>query len=168
LTDVVNRNNAWMLEAGGSFRFTTETFHMRFGGPISQADHFQCYRAVETFLPGSVNHTLTAASDFLQQLIIAKIAEPACGSCRFLCIRRLWAITNAGVTDPGYRFFGEQTKPGLEQTCGAKFLRPFSENLRATFCASSGDSRHDVDWAATVSIRLCRKFLRSLRPQNSN
>src|SRR5215468_3590812 len=49
LTDFVNRNNAWMLEAGGSFRFTTETFYMRFGGPISKANHFESDSAVQTF-----------------------------------------------------------------------------------------------------------------------
>src|SRR5215468_9307167 len=60
LADFVNRNNPWMLETGGSFRLATETFHMRFGSPMAQANHFQCNCAVETFLAGSINHALTA------------------------------------------------------------------------------------------------------------
>jgi hypothetical protein len=35
LADFVNGDNAWMLEAGGGFRFTTESLQVRFRGPMA-------------------------------------------------------------------------------------------------------------------------------------
>ena len=114
LADFVNRDNAWMLETGGRFGFATKTFQMRFGGPMAQADHFQCHGAVQTFLPRAINHALTAATDFFLDFVITKVSEAFLG-CRvafFLSVRSR-AIITTGVTDPGYRFVGEKTKTCL-------------------------------------------------------
>ncbi len=75
LTDFVNRDNTWMLETGRSFRFTTETFQMRFGGPISQTDHFERHSAIETFLTRAIDYALTAATDFFLDFVIAKVSK---------------------------------------------------------------------------------------------
>jgi hypothetical protein len=69
---------------------------------------------------------------------------------------------HAVVTDPGYRFVGEQTKTCLQQACGAKLLRPISKNLRATFCASSGDSRHDVGFGSGGLDNIMQEILAQL------
>src|SRR5205823_896365 len=73
LTDFVNRNDLRMLQARGRFRFVPETFKMWRARPVAETDHFQRDRSIQAFLPGSVNHALSAASDLLQQLIVAKL-----------------------------------------------------------------------------------------------
>ena len=40
LADFVNRNNARMIETGGSFRFLPKTLHVRFARPLTKANHF--------------------------------------------------------------------------------------------------------------------------------
>jgi hypothetical protein len=45
-----------------------------FGRPRAQADHFERDGAIETFLMCPINNTLTAPADFLQQLVVTKLA----------------------------------------------------------------------------------------------
>ena len=80
LADFVDGNNAWMFETGGGFGFPAKALQMRFGGPGAQANHFKRDGAIETFLMGAINYALTAPADFLQQFVIAKVAENLCGS----------------------------------------------------------------------------------------
>src|SRR5437762_271039 len=87
LPDLVNRNDAWIFQAGGRFRFALKAFQMRFSGPGAQADHFERDGAIETFLMGAINHALTAASDFLQQLVIAKVCEHSNRRRGFILVR---------------------------------------------------------------------------------
>ena len=46
LPDFVNRDDARMVQAGSGFRFAAEALQMRFRGPMSQTDNFECYCAV--------------------------------------------------------------------------------------------------------------------------
>jgi hypothetical protein len=46
LTDFVDWNNAGMLEAGRGLCFAAEALQMRFRGPVTEADNFECYCAV--------------------------------------------------------------------------------------------------------------------------
>ena len=62
-----------MVQACGRFRFATESFHVRFRGPMTQGDHLECDDAIETFLPGTVNHALAAPTDFFQWLVITEL-----------------------------------------------------------------------------------------------
>ena len=55
-----------MIQTGGSFRFAAKTFQMRIGSPMAQANHLQSNDAIETFLPRAIDHTLSAATDYLQ------------------------------------------------------------------------------------------------------
>ena len=50
LADLVDGNDAWMLEVGGGFCFPPKAFQMRFAGPRAEADHLQRDCAIETFL----------------------------------------------------------------------------------------------------------------------
>src|SRR4029077_8055430 len=75
LAHLVNGNNAWMFEAGSSFRLSAEALQMRFGGPRAQADHFERDGAIETFLMSAINNTLTAAANLFHQFIIAQFSH---------------------------------------------------------------------------------------------
>jgi hypothetical protein len=75
LADFINGNDAGMIQPGGGFSFQTEAFHMRLRGPLAKTDDFQCDRSMETLLPRTVNHALTAPAEFLQQFIVAEIHQ---------------------------------------------------------------------------------------------
>ena len=74
LADLVNGNNAWMFEAGSSFRFPAKALQMCFGRPRAQTNYFERDGAIETFLMSAINYALTAATNFLQQLVVAEFA----------------------------------------------------------------------------------------------
>src|ERR1700758_3114405 len=74
LADFINWNDARMVEARGGFRFQTKPLEMRFACPLAKADDFQCDCAVETFLSCPEHHALTAASNFLQQVVVAELS----------------------------------------------------------------------------------------------
>ena len=88
----MNGNDKWMVEAGSGFRFAAKALQMRFSGPGAQANYFERDGAIETFLMGAINHPLTAAADFLQQFIIAKVAKYFCWSRSFPSIQDGQAI----------------------------------------------------------------------------
>ena len=75
LADFVDGDDARMIEAGSGFGFAAKTLQVRFGGPLAEANHFKRDGAIETFLPGAINHALTAATDFLQQFVIAELSQ---------------------------------------------------------------------------------------------
>ena len=64
-----------MIQAGSGFRFPAKALQMRVGSPVPEANDLERYCPVETFLPRAINHTLAAATNFLQQFIVAKIGE---------------------------------------------------------------------------------------------
>src|SRR5215469_16563369 len=97
---------------------------MRLSGPGTQADHFERDGAIETFLMGAINYPLATAANFLEQLVVTKVAKSSCPprdglavasrSRRLLFVRRCKAIIEAGAIrlrrgyggqlDPGHRF----------------------------------------------------------------
>src|SRR5438552_7581466 len=168
LADFVNGDNAWMLKTGGGFRFATETLQMRFGRPVPQADDFERHCAIQTFLSRAIDDALTAAPDFLQQFVIAKISEHFWRTRSLLSIQCWHAIVAAGVADPGYRFTGEQTEARLQQTGATKFLRRVGENLRAALCTDFGGRRHIAGRTIQRPNKYCRKSSRRLRAQYGN
>jgi hypothetical protein len=108
LAYLVDRNDAWVLEAGSSFGFAAESFQVCFGGPRPQAKHFERDSTVQTVLMGAINHALAPATDFLQQFVIAEVCQYPCCSLGFLYNWCGQAIVAAGVDDPGYRFLVER------------------------------------------------------------
>jgi len=66
LADLIDGDNARMIEAGGGFRFQTKALKMRFGRPLTKTDHFQRHCAVKTFLPRAKHYSLTASANFFQ------------------------------------------------------------------------------------------------------
>jgi hypothetical protein len=71
---------------------------------------------------GSIDYALTAAANFLQQLIVAEVAEDACPPRdgldavnwprTFFSIWSADIIRAAGVDDPGYNIVIDQPKAG--------------------------------------------------------
>ena len=102
-----------MFKAGSSFRFPAKALQMRFGRPRAQADHFKRDCAIETFLMGAINYALTAAANFLQQLVIAKVCEHSCWWSGFLPIQCLHTTIAIDISGRGYRFVVEKTKTTL-------------------------------------------------------
>src|SRR3954464_6709785 len=50
LAHFVNRNDAWMIQIGGSFGFPAEAFEVCFARPLTKANDFQRDCAVQTLL----------------------------------------------------------------------------------------------------------------------
>src|SRR5262249_32263344 len=63
--DFVDGNNAGMIKAGSGFRFPAKTLQMRIGSPMPEANYFESYYAVETFLPRAIDHTLASPTDYV-------------------------------------------------------------------------------------------------------
>src|SRR5439155_22662218 len=100
LADLVDGNNAWMLEACGGFCFPPKALEMCFGGPGAKADYLQRDRAIETFLMRAVHNALTAPANFFQQFVIAEVSQYPCCSPGFLnnvCSRDVIAIGVVGL-----------------------------------------------------------------------
>src|SRR5439155_17084897 len=75
LADFVNRNDAWIVQLRGSFRFHAKALHVRFCRPVSETNHFERHNPVETFLPRAIHHALATASDFFEQFVVAEIFQ---------------------------------------------------------------------------------------------
>ena len=75
LADLIDRHNARMFQAGGRFRLAPKTFQMRLGRPMSERDHLQCDNPVQTFLARAIDNSLTAATNFLQQLVVTELTQ---------------------------------------------------------------------------------------------
>src|SRR5438046_8134857 len=69
LSDLVNRDDARMVQAGGGFCFETKAFHVCFCRPVSETNHFERHNPVQTFLSCSINYALATASYFFHELV---------------------------------------------------------------------------------------------------
>src|SRR5262249_19800933 len=78
LPDLVDGNDAGMIETGGGFGFPAKALQMRVGSPMPEANYFKSDSAVQTFLPRAINHALAAATDYFQQFIVTEVAERLC------------------------------------------------------------------------------------------
>ena len=75
LPHLVNWNNSGMIQTRSGFGFPSKALQMRVSSPTPQANDLERYCPVETFLPPAIDHTLAAATDFLQQFVVAKVGE---------------------------------------------------------------------------------------------
>jgi hypothetical protein len=64
-----------MIEAGGSFGFPAKALQVRFARSLTKANNFERDCAVETLLAGAKHHALTAATDLLQQFVVAQLSQ---------------------------------------------------------------------------------------------
>src|SRR5207248_6651358 len=92
---------------------------MRRAGPSPEANHFQRDGPVEAFLTRAINDPLSAATNFLEQFVIAELHLDSA--------RPLLAV--AGVL--------ERCQTSFEQTHAAKSAWRVGKNGRAAFCANA-------------------------------
>src|SRR4029077_141563 len=85
LAYLIDGNDSWVLEAGGSFGLAAESFQVRFGGPRAQSKQFERDRTVQTFLMSAIHHALAAPANFFQQFIITEVSEHSRGSLPVRC-----------------------------------------------------------------------------------
>jgi hypothetical protein len=113
----VNRNNARMFQAGGSFRFPAEALQVCFGRPSSQANHFERDGAIETYLPRPINYTLPTPTNFLQQLVVAEFGLNLCGVQRLLQKRRHRSVKKTQTAESLWRI-REELAPAFAANAG--------------------------------------------------
>src|ERR1043166_676620 len=163
-----------MIQAGRGFGFSTKALQMHFGSPMTQTNHFKSDRAVETFLPRAKHYALAATTDFLKQLIVAKIGEPLC-LIRFLLtmesgirITRVESFRAAAVIASGYRRIREQIKPRLKQAGSTKAFGCVGKNFRAALSTNSRCATHDGRAGCALPIMYCAEFCHTLRSQHTD
>src|SRR4029077_19300772 len=100
---------------------------------------------IEAFLVGSINYALTASTDFLQQLVVAKVCKHSCWCSGFLPIRCLHAVIATGVNDPGHRFVRERSKAGFQKTSWANSWRCVVGGFCSAPSTNTGGSLHFDD-----------------------
>src|SRR5437870_12970098 len=97
---------------------------MRRTGPLPETNDFQRHRAVQTFLTRPINDSLSAATDFLDQIVIAKSHLHA----------RLFRRVPV--------FIVERSETSAEKTDAAQSARRIGKDGRPALCANSFGSRH--------------------------
>src|SRR6266699_661323 len=132
-----------MLEAGGGFRFATESLKMCFRSPVTEANDFERHGAAETFLSRAINDALTAAANFLQQFIVTKIGQRLCRTRNLFNLGRSIRTTRSDIFNggaviaSGYSLFREQTKACLKQANCAKSFGRVGEDFRSALSTNS-------------------------------
>ena len=151
LVHLVDRDNARVIEACRSFCFQTKAPDVRFARPLAESNDFQRDCAVETFLPGAKYHTLTAATDFFQQLVVAQVSLE---------------VPTARVGDPGH---GVRQNPErcFERAGCAKASRRIRKDFRTAFSANSDYPDHCRSRFHSLLL-YCVKFWQILRPEHRN
>ena len=69
---------------------------MRFGRAMAETNNLKRNEAVQTLLAGAINDALTAATDFLQEFVIAELRQD-----RFVLRRRLIALEQTRLEQTG-------------------------------------------------------------------
>src|SRR5436190_15710890 len=92
---------------------------MRRARPSPETDHFQRDRTIQAFLPGAIDHALSAATNLLEQLVVATLhLDPT---------RPMVAVV----------ILLERSQPGFEQTHATKSARRIGKNCRTAFCTDA-------------------------------
>src|SRR5262245_43932243 len=124
LADLVNGDDARMLEACSGFGFPAKSFYVRFARPMTQCNDLERDGAIKTGLTGTVNYTLAAPADFLQQLIVAKCHLHSCRLVRAIVIVL------------------QRSQASFEKANAAQSSRRICKDGRSTFCANSHYTDH--------------------------
>src|SRR5262249_22655890 len=83
LADFVNWNDPSMIYSRHRFGLPPKALQVRVSCPLTSANHLYRDCATETPLPGPKYYALAATTDFLQQLVIAKISGHLLGRSPF-------------------------------------------------------------------------------------
>ncbi len=82
LTDFIERHDVGVVQVGGGLRLDAEPLDEFGRGQAAGQDHLEGDKTVQTDLPGLVDHAHGAAGDFLDQFVIAEIAQGGAGGRR--------------------------------------------------------------------------------------
>ena len=96
---------------------------------MAQTDYFESYGAVKTYLVRAINHPLSAAANFLQQLVVAEFGWNLCG------------VLETAVVAGGYSFIQKRCQSGLKETQAAKSLRRVCKELAPASAADTNFGR---------------------------
>ena len=75
-----------MIEIGRRFSLGTEPLHVCGAGQLAGQNHLHGDGAIQTDLAGAIDYAHSAAGDFLQQFVVAKVTN-ACSGGRLACRR---------------------------------------------------------------------------------
>ena len=64
-----------MMETRRRLSLAAEAFQVRFGRAMAETNDLERHEAVQTLLAGAINDALTAATDFLQEFVIAELCQ---------------------------------------------------------------------------------------------
>ena len=79
--DLMDRDDTWVVQTRCGLRLKPKPFDVRFGGPPSGADDFQGDYAVKAFLTRAIDQALAAATNLLQQLVVAQFFRQLHAAC---------------------------------------------------------------------------------------
>ena len=71
----VNGHDIRVLQLSDGRGLGAEALHVRRAGELPSQDHLYRDGAVQTYLPRPVNHAHATAGDFLQQFVVAEVAD---------------------------------------------------------------------------------------------
>jgi hypothetical protein len=123
---------------------------MRRAGKVTEPDHFERNRAIQTSLPGAINNSLPAASNFFDQLVVAKLLHRR---------RRTFSIDGRRID-----IVVKRTECGLEHASTAD--SGFSEKLCATLATRLSDSGAHRRSASRAPTIYCMNFAHGLLTQH--
>ena len=142
LAHLVDGHDVGVMQIGRRLGLRQEALQRGGIGQLARQNHFYRHNAVETHLPGLVDHAHSASSDFLQQLVIAEVAKFGDGGfrisdfglrtvwrrgdrwCRWLCV---WVV-----------------KAAQEHALGAKPFGGITAHLRAALAANPGAAHKEL------------------------
>src|SRR6266480_1168128 len=107
---------------------------MRFARPLAKTNDFQRDGTIKTFLAGSKYHPLSAASNLLEQFIIAEVHQHRHWRAGVIRLRRRYG----GQVDPGYRFILGWVESRLQKAGAARVLRGIGRNGCSAFATKCG------------------------------
>src|SRR5262245_14875940 len=64
-----------VIKTRGGCRFATKALEVCSGRPLTKPENFQCDCAIETLLSSEINYALSAATNLVQQLVVAKFSR---------------------------------------------------------------------------------------------
>src|SRR5262249_14948540 len=125
--------------------FQSKALEVRWCGPLTKADHFYGNNAIETLLPGPKHHSLTAPTDFLQQLIVTQLSQHRAGAHTRFRARlsfRISILDGTAVIAIGYSLVRGDTERCFQHATHAKSFRCVGKDFCAALSANSNYAGH--------------------------
>ena len=100
-TDLVNRHDSWMVQAGCRFGFRMKSSDVVLRGQLTSQNHLQSYIPVRFVLPSPIDNRHSAAAQLLENLVTGNLQALPCGLICFRCLSAdgivAWAMVRQGL-----------------------------------------------------------------------